>query len=87
MDDITNINTEQMTPENNKGFSEKHHHFILSLIIIFLIIGAGWYLIKYKPWGILNDSNQEEIQFTQEESDINLLDTDLESIDIETLPQ
>lgn len=87
MDDITNTNIEQMTPEDNKPFSERHHHFILSILLIAGILAGGWYLIKYKPWGILGGQPEEEQIIPQNDSDINSIDSSLQEIDIETLPQ
>ena len=85
MDDITNTNIGQMAPEDNKPFSERHHHFILSVLLIGAILGGGWYLMKYKPWGILGGQKEEVI--VEQPEDINTIDSDLQSIDIETLPQ
>lgn len=87
MDDITNTNIKQMTPEDNKPFSERHHHFILSILLIAGIIAGGWYVITYKPWGIGGSQKQEEQVTPQDESDINTIDINLQEIDIETLPQ
>ncbi len=87
MDDITNTNIEQMTPEDNKPFSEKHHHFILSILLIGAIVAGGWYLMKYKPWGVLGGQKQEEQVAPKNDSDIVIINENLQDIDIETLPQ
>lgn len=87
MDDITNTNIGQMIPEDNKPFSERHHHFILSILLIAGILAGGWYLITYKPLGILGGQPEEEQIIPQDNSDINSIDSSLQEIDIETLPQ
>jgi len=87
MDNTTNTNKEQILLEDNKPFSERHHHFILSILLIAGIIAGGWYVITYKPWGIGGSQKQEEQVIPQDESDINTIDTNLQEIDIETLPQ